>query len=174
MSEYRTVRNAGVASAAQIDEGLRAHMNKVYGTMSVGMLITAAAAWAIAGLAVTGDPSAAAMNADGQIMMVREGEYLSGLGALLYTSPLRYVLMFAPLAFIFFGWGAILRNASSAMAQFSFFVFASLIGISLSSIFLVYTDFSIVQTFLVTAIAFAGLAYTATPPNVICRAWAPS
>ncbi|MDP7151740.1 MAG: Bax inhibitor-1/YccA family protein [Paracoccaceae bacterium] len=158
MSEYNTIRNAGVRTAAQIDEGLRAHMNKVYGTMSVGMLITAAAAWAIAGLAVTGDATSAAVNADGQLMMVRPGEYLSGLGALIYTSPLRFVVMFAPLAFIFFGWGAVLRNASAAMAQFAFFVFASLIGVSLSSIFLVYTDFSIVQTFLVTAIAFAGLS----------------
>merc|ERR1711916_281655 len=126
--------------------------------MSVGMLITAAAAWAIAGLAVTGDATSAAVNADGQLMMVRPGEYLSGLGALIYTSPLRFVVMFAPLAFIFFGWGAVLRNASAAMAQFAFFVFASLIGVSLSSIFLVYIDFSIVQTFLVTAIAFAGLS----------------
>ena len=41
MAEYRTIRTAtGSASAAQIDEGLRAHMNKVYGTMSVGTLLT--------------------------------------------------------------------------------------------------------------------------------------
>lgn len=158
MSEQSTIRTAGARTAAQIDEGLRAHMNKVYGTMSIGMLITALGAWAIAGLAVTADPSAAAVNADGQLMMVRPGEYLSGLGALIYASPLRFVVMFAPLAFIFLGWGAILRNASAATAQLAFFVFATLIGISLSSIFLVYTDFSIVQTFLVTAIAFAGLS----------------
>jgi len=47
------------ARAAEIDVGLRAHMNKVYATMSIGMLITAAAAWAIAGLTVTTDPSQA-------------------------------------------------------------------------------------------------------------------
>ena len=66
--------------------------------------------------------------------------------------------MFAPLAFILFGWGAILRRANAATAQLAFFAFAALIGISLSSIFLVYTSLSIVQTFLVTAIAFAGLS----------------
>lgn len=55
MAEYDTIRQtSGVgARTAEIDAGLRAHMNKVYGTMSVGMLITALAAWAIAGLAVT-------------------------------------------------------------------------------------------------------------------------
>ncbi|MCE8442669.1 BAX inhibitor (BI)-1/YccA family protein, partial [Rhodovulum sulfidophilum] len=60
MADYNTIR-AGAAGVrtAQIDEGLRAHMNKVYGTMSVGMLITALAAWAISGLAVTSDPSGA-------------------------------------------------------------------------------------------------------------------
>ena len=46
----------GGARAAEIDQGLRAHMNKVYGTMSVGMLITFAAAWALSGLAVTTEP----------------------------------------------------------------------------------------------------------------------
>lgn len=66
--------------------------------------------------------------------------------------------MFAPLAFIFFGWGALMRRASAAGVQLGFFAFASTIGLSLSSIFLVFTDFSIVQTFLVTAIAFAGLS----------------
>jgi hypothetical protein len=153
MAEYDTIRAAGVsgARAARIDAGLRAHMNKVYGTMSVGMLITAAAAWAIAGLAVTSDPSATGV-------MIRDGEYLTSLGAAIYTSPLRWVIMLAPLAFIFFGWGAMMTRASAAAVQLSFFAFAALIGLSLSSIFLVFTDFSIVQTFLVTAIAFAGLS----------------
>ncbi len=151
MADYQTVRTAPGVRTAEIDEGLRAHMNKVYGTMSVGMLITALAAWAIAGLAVTSDPSATGI-------MIRDGEYLSGIGAAIYTSPLRWVVMFAPLAFIFFGWGALMSRASAAGVQLGFFIFAAAIGISMSSIFLVYTDFSIVQTFVVTAIAFAGLS----------------
>ncbi|MEM0947439.1 MAG: Bax inhibitor-1/YccA family protein [Pseudomonadota bacterium] len=154
MADYQTARvqqGLGARTRAEIDEGLRAHMNKVYSTMSVGMVITALAAWAIAGLAVTADPSATGI-------AIREGEYLSSLGALIYTTPLRWVIMFAPLAFIFFGWGALMRRASAAACQLGFFAFATAIGLSLSSIFLVYTDFSIVQTFLVTAIAFAGLS----------------
>jgi FtsH-binding integral membrane protein len=159
MANYQSMRGTATgAISAQIDAGLRAHMNKVYGTMSVGMLITALAAWAIAGLAVTGDLSSAATNADGQAMMIRQGEYLSGLGSLIYTTPLRYVVMFAPLAFILFGWGSLMRRGTAATVQIGFFVFAAAIGVSMSSIFLIYTDYSIVQTFLVTAIAFAGLS----------------
>ena len=60
MADFNTISaNAGSRSAA-IDVGLRAHMNKVYGTMSIGMVITAVAAWAIAGLATTTDANLAA------------------------------------------------------------------------------------------------------------------
>lgn len=158
MAEFDTIRSAAGARAAQIDEGLRAHMNKVYVTMSVGMLITALAAWAIAGLAVTADPSQAATNADGALLALREGVFLTALGKLIYTTPLQFVIMFSPLAFIFFGWGALMRKGSAAAVQLGFFAFATVIGLSLSSIFLIYTPFSIIQTFLVTAIAFAGLS----------------
>lgn len=151
MAEYQTIRATAGVRTAEIDAGLRAHMNKVYGTMSVGMLITAGAAWAIAGLATTTDPSQAAAQ-------LANGTLLTGLGAAIYLSPLRWVIMLAPLAFIFFGWGALMRRGSAATVQLGFFAFATAIGLSLSSIFLVFTDYSIVQTFLVTAIAFAGLS----------------
>ena len=150
MADYNTMRDAVGARAAQIDEGLRAHMNKVYGTMSVGMLITALAAWAIAGLATTTDPNLA-------VGTMRNGTMLTGLGAAIYTSALKWVVMFAPLAMIF-AFGAVMQRASASAAQLFFFVFATLIGVSLSSIFIFYTSYSIVQTFLVTAIAFAGLS----------------
>ncbi len=139
------------ARAADIDAGLRAHMNKVYGTMSIGMLITALAAWAVAGLAVTSDPM-------GATVALREGQYLTGFGEAIYMSPLKYAVMFGPLAFLFFGWGTLMNRASAAGVQLGFFVFASAIGLSLSSIFLVYTGASIVQTFLVTSIAFGSLS----------------
>jgi len=153
MAEYETIRSAsvGARASAAIDAGLKAHMNKVYGTMSVGMVLTALAAWAIAGLAVTTDPS-------GATVALREGQYLTGLGELIYTTPLRWVIMFAPLAFLLFGWGALMRRGTAATAQLGFFVFSAFMGLSMSSIFLVFTGFSIVQTFLVTAIAFAGLS----------------
>lgn len=152
MANPQTMRAATAgALGARIDAGLRAHMNKVYGTMSVGMLITALAAWAIAGLATTTDPSAAQAQ-------LANGTLLTGLGVAIYASALRWVIMLAPLAFVFFGWGALMRRAPAAGVQLGFFVFAAVIGISLSSIFIVFTSYSIVQTFLVTAIAFAGLS----------------
>ena len=63
MADFETIRSVSGARASQIDEGLRAHMNKVYGTMSVGMIITALAAWAISGLATTSDPALALLAA---------------------------------------------------------------------------------------------------------------
>jgi len=150
MAEFDTIRSAAGARAAQIDEGLRAHMNKVYGTMSVGMLITFLAAWALAGLAVTTDPSAA-------VAQLSADKYLTQLGYSLYASPLKWVVMFAPLAFVF-GFSAGINRMSAATAQTVFYIFAAVMGVSISSIFLVFTGQSIIQVFLVTAIAFAGLS----------------
>ncbi|MEM9351293.1 MAG: Bax inhibitor-1/YccA family protein [Pseudomonadota bacterium] len=151
MADYQTIRSSAGVRTAEIDAGLRAHMNKVYGTMSVGMLITALVAWAISGLATTTDPANAAVQ-------LQNGTLLTALGSAIYLSPLRWVIMFAPLAVLFLGMGTVMRRASAQGAQLFFFVFATLIGLSLSSIFIVYTAFSITQTFLVTAIAFAGLS----------------
>ncbi|MEM1386570.1 MAG: Bax inhibitor-1/YccA family protein [Pseudomonadota bacterium] len=151
MAELRTARPVTGVRTAEIDAGLRAHMNKVYGTMSGGLLITALAAWAIAGLSVTTDPT-------GATVALREGQYLTGLGEAIYTTPLRWVIMFAPLAFLFFGWGALMRRGSASAVQLGFLAFSAVMGLSLSSIFLVFTGASITQTFLITAIAFASLS----------------
>ena len=153
MAAFDTIRTGGVAGAraAQIDAGLRAHMNKVYGTMSVGMFITFLAAWAIAGLAVTSDPTGASAQ-------IGANQYLTGLGEALYLSPLKWVVMFAPLAFVFFGFGAAMNRLPAAGVQLVFYAFAMLMGVSISSIFLVFTGESIIQVFLITAIAFAGLS----------------
>jgi len=142
MADVNTIRSAAGTRAAAIDEGLRAHMNKVYGTMSVGMLITFAAAWALSGLAVTTDPAAG-------VAEFRNGQYLTNLGYALYASPLKWVVMFAPLAFVF-GFSAMINKMSAATAQVVFYTFAAVMGISISSIFLVFTGFSIAQTFLIT------------------------
>ncbi|TCK99405.1 hypothetical protein BXY66_3909 [Shimia isoporae] len=150
MAEFDTIRSAAGTRAAQIDEGLRAHMNKVYGTMSVGMLITFAAAWAISNLAVTSDPSAA-------VAQMSADKYLTSFGYAIYGSPLKWVVMFAPLLFVF-GFSAAINRLSAATAQTVFYVFAAVMGLSISSIFLVFTGESIVQVFLITAIAFAGLS----------------
>lgn len=150
MADYQTIR-AGTAAGtrtAQIDVGLRAHMNKVYSTMSVGMLITALVSWAVAGLAVSDVPTAYQLGAD---------TYLTSTGAAIYASPLKWLIMFAPLLFVF-GFSAGINRMSAATAQTVFYAFAAVMGLSLSSIFLVFTGASIVTTFLVTSIAFASLS----------------
>ena len=148
MAQEQLIRTVGGARAAEIDEGLRAHMNKVYGTMSVGMLITFASAWALAGLSVTDVPTQYALG---------NGDYLTGLGYALYATPLKWVLAFSPLIFVF-AFAAMINRMSAATAQLVFYAFALVMGVSISSIFLVFTGYSIAQIFLITSIAFAGLS----------------
>jgi uncharacterized protein len=132
MADYQTINSVGVGSrTAAIDEGLRAHMNKVYGLMSVGMLITGAVAWGVG----TND----------------------ALLQAIFATPLKWVVMFLPLVMVF-AFGALLPRLSVAAAQLFFYVYAAAMGLSLSFIFAVYTGTSIAQTFLVTAVAFAGLS----------------
>lgn len=139
MADFNTMRATTSAQSALIDEGLRAHMNKVYGLMAGGMAITGVVAWLLATMAV---------GPDGQ---------LSQLGVAIYTTPLKWVLMFAPLLVVF-AFSATLRKMTASTAQMVFLGYSALMGASLSSIFLVFTGMSIAQTFLVTAIAFAGLS----------------
>ncbi|MBU2962815.1 Bax inhibitor-1/YccA family protein [Citreicella sp. C3M06] len=137
MAQYRTIRTAAGTTAAQIDEGLRTHMSKVYGTMSIGMLLTFAVAWAVG----------------------TSPELLSVFRDPMTLSPniLGYIVMFAPLIMIF-AFGAMINRLSAAAAQMFFYAFASVMGLSLSWIFVAFTGFSIAQVFLVTSIAFAGLS----------------
>ncbi len=151
MAEYNTTHaGQATAGALRIDAGLRAHMNKVYGLMSVGMAVTALAAWIMSSLALTSDPALA-------VAQIGADKYLTSFGATLYTSPLKWVVMFAPLAFVF-GFSAMINRMSAATAQLVFQAFAATMGVSISWIFVVFTGFSVIQTFLVTAIAFAGLS----------------
>ncbi len=137
MADYQTIRTAGVGTrTAQIDTGLRAHMNKVYGLMSVGMLLTGAVAWAVG-------TSDALM----QVFRTAEGS----------ITILGLVVMFAPLI-MFFAFGAVINRLSVAGAQLFFYAYAAVMGLSLAWIFQAFTGVSIAQTFLITAIAFAGLS----------------
>ena len=85
------VAPAGVHADAAIDEGLRAYMIKVYNLMALGLAITGFAALGTVMLATTNDPSAA-------VATLGNGKMLTSLGAALYGSPLRWVVMLAPLA----------------------------------------------------------------------------
>ncbi len=138
MAEYQTMRRqaAGVRTA-EIDEGLRAHMNKVYGMMSVGMVLTGGVAWAVgttpALLAILRDPQT------------------------LQPNILGWIVMFAPLIMVF-AFAGMINRMSAATAQLVFYTFAAVMGLSISWIFVAFTGISIAQTFFVTAIAFAGLS----------------
>ena len=138
MADYQTINagRAGVGTAA-IDEGLRAYMNKVYGLMSVGMLLTGLAAWAVG-------------SNDALFSIFRDP-------ATLRPNILGWIVMFAPLGMVF-GFGAVMQRMSAAGAQLYFYTYAVIMGLSLASIFKIYTGVSITNTFLVTAIAFAGLS----------------
>ncbi|MBL4749361.1 MAG: Bax inhibitor-1/YccA family protein [Amylibacter sp.] len=146
MAEYETVRRAGSsAQMAAIDAGLRAHMNKVYGLMSVAMVITGLIAY------VVGSDLASAKA--GQDTMLLSVDTLQTM----FTSPVRYIIMFAPLALVF-GFSAGINRMSENTARLVFFAFSALMGLSISWIFAIYTSMSIATTFFVTAIAFAGLS----------------
>ncbi|MDX2290345.1 MAG: Bax inhibitor-1/YccA family protein [Hyphomicrobiaceae bacterium] len=126
---------AATRTGAAVDEGLRAHMLGVYNYMSVGVALTGIVAYATAMFAKS-DPAVA---------------------QLLYGSPLKWVIMLAPLAFIFFiGFRA--HKMSVGAAQVAFWSFAAIMGLSLSSIFLVFTGQSIAQVFFITAASFAALS----------------
>lgn len=137
MAEYQTARANVGTRAAEIDEGLRAHMGKVYGTMSVGMLVTGGVAWAVG-------------SSPALLSIFRDPITLS-------PNLLGWAVMFAPLIFVF-AFGALINRVSAAGAQGMFYLFAALMGLSISWIFAVFTGISIAQTFLVTSIAFAGLS----------------
>jgi FtsH-binding integral membrane protein len=77
--------------------------------------------------------------------------------ATLQPNILGWIIMFAPLGMVFL-FGAAINRLSAAGAQTFFYVFASLMGLSLAWIFVAFTGFSIAQVFLVTSIAFAGLS----------------
>ena len=147
-----TAARTGVA----VDEGLRAYMLRVYNYMAAGIALTGVVAYIIFTYSVTTDPALAA-NAGGRIMQLHRGMYLTPLGQTLFTTPLMYVLIFAPLAFVFFlAWRV--QTMSVGAAQIAFWLFAAVMGASLSSIFLRYTATSITQVFFITAAAFAGLS----------------
>ena len=153
MAEFRNYRSqigAPAQADASIDLGLRAYMLKVYNLMAMAMVITGVAALGVVAMSTTNDPAAAAAT-------LANGKMLTQFGVTLFVSPLKWVVMLAPLAVVFFLSFRVDRMSVGA-AQALFWVFAALIGISLSTVFLVFTAQSITQTFFVTAAAFGALS----------------
>lgn len=137
MAQYETISSVGTGARAQIDEGLRAHMNKVYGLMSVAMLLTAGVALSVG-------------TSDFLLSIFRDPMTLR-------PNMLGWVVMFAPLGMVF-AFGALINKMSAAAAQLFFYAFAAVMGLSMAWIFKAFTDTSIASTFLVTSISFASLS----------------
>jgi FtsH-binding integral membrane protein len=150
MSDYDRFANvrpgAGYAGsgAAAIDQGLRAYMIGVYNYMTLGLGLTGLVAFAAFKLG-------AVESASGHIVG------LTAFGQAIYVSPLRWLVILAPLALVFAISAG--RNSMSISATRAVFIaFAALIGLSLSTIFVVYTQASIARVFFETAAAFGALS----------------
>jgi len=137
------------AEAAVVDEGLRAYMLRVYNYMVLGLAITGLAALGVYTLSVTTDPSLA-------VVKVRN-IMLTQVGYTLFVSPLKWAVIFAPLALVFF-LSFRIQNMRPATAQLTYWIYAALVGVSLGSIFLIYTHTSIVRVFFITAASFGALS----------------
>lgn len=126
-----------------IDQGLRAYMLRVYNYMGIGLVVTGLVAY------VTYTQSFIEQN--GRIVG------LTGLGETLFGSPLQWVVMLAPLAFVLvlsFG----INKLSTGVTQILFWAFAAVMGVSLASIFAVYTGGSIAKVFFIAAAMFGGMS----------------
>jgi FtsH-binding integral membrane protein len=166
MSDYnRNMTTAPFGQAAgqttvAVDAGLRAYMLRVYNYMVLGLAITGLAALGIYMLSVTGDAAAAAKIVRNGVEIparVAGNMYLTQLGVTLFVSPVKWVVILAPLAMVFvlsFG----MERVRPATAQILFWIFAALIGLSLGSIFMVYTHTSITRVFFITAASFGALS----------------
>src|SRR3954462_6805374 len=142
-------RVAGRTDSVAVDAGLRSYMLRIYNYMTIGLAITGFAALGVYMAAVTSDPSGAAARIG--------NSYLTPFGYAMFVSPLKWLFIAAPLVMVFaisFG----INRLRPATAQMLFWAFAALMGISLSSIFLVYTHTSIVRVFFITAASFGALS----------------
>ncbi|RME98711.1 MAG: Bax inhibitor-1/YccA family protein [Alphaproteobacteria bacterium] len=128
--QYARVAAGARAGAHEIDEGLRAYMLRVYNYMAAGLAVTGITAYLGAA---------------------------TGIYQQIAATPFIYLVMFAPLIMVFV-LSARIHKMSVTGAQLAFWVFAALMGLSLSYIFLVYAQASIVRVFFITAAAFGGLS----------------
>lgn len=140
--DRRYAQGTAVGRAEAIDQGLRAYMLRVYNYMASGVAITGVVAWLIYSMSVVQGAT---------------GLELTAFGQFIYASAFKWVVIFAPLAMVFFI-SARIGSLSLSAAQISFWIFAALMGASISSIFLVYAGESIARVFFITAASFGALS----------------
>jgi len=132
------------ADSAVIDEGLRSYMLKVYNYMTTGLLLTGLVSFFFGKASIIS-------NEVGQIVG------LTSIGALLFNSPLQWIIMLAPLGFVFY-LSARVHKMSLSSAQTTFWIFSIVMGLSLASIFIVYTQASIARVFFISSGTFAAMS----------------
>ena len=131
-------------STAVTDEGLRAYMLKVYNYMATGILMTGIIALITFKMSVVTDSSGSIVG-------------LTQVGNAIYMSGLKWLVMLAPLGIVFYmSFG--INKMSAAKAQTTFWIFAALMGLSLSSILLVYTGMSITRVFFICSATFGAMS----------------
>ena len=126
-SGWRTGADRNVQAGALFDEGLRQHMLRVYNYMGLGLVVTGLVAY------IVGTTPA--------------------LYVPIFSSPLKWVVMLAPLAFVLV-FSFKIQTMSAATAQLAFWAFCAVMGLSLASVFLVFTGASIANTFFIAAAMF--------------------
>lgn len=131
MQQYEWQGTAARASAAELDVGLRQHMLRVYNYMGLGLVLTGLVAFLVASTPAIYIP--------------------------IFTSPLKWVAMLAPLAFVLF-LSFRIHAVSTSTAQMVFWAFCAAMGLSMASIFLVFTGTSIARTFMITAVMFGAMS----------------
>ena len=151
MAEFdRRTMYARAGSATAIDEGLRAYMLRVYNYMGGGLAVTGLLAYVVSMMAVASGPADA-------VAQLPNGVLLSAFGATIYGGMMQFIIMLSPLAFVLalsFG----INKMSASTAQLVFWAFAAVMGLSLSSIFLVYTGTSIARVFFISAAMFGSMS----------------
>src|ERR1700719_594696 len=148
---YATLRGVGTERAVAYDMGLRAHMIRVYNYMAGGVALTGVVAWLPYQMAVV-------TNASGAIVG------LTPFGHTLFGSPLMWLIILAPLGLVFF-MSFRIGHIQASTARLLFFIYAGSIGLSLATIFMVYTATSITRVFFISAASFGALSlygYTTT------------
>jgi uncharacterized protein len=141
---YATLRGVGTDRAVAYDMGLRAHMIRVYNYMAGGVALTGVVAWFTYQMAVV-------TNASGAITG------MTPFGQALFGSPVMWLLVLAPLGLVFF-LSFRIQHMQASTARLLFFVYAGLLGVSLATIFMVYTHASITRVFFISAASFGALS----------------
>ena len=137
-------KEATQQSTVVMDEGLRAYMLKVYNYMATGILLTGIIALLTFKMSVVTDSSGSIVG-------------LTQMGNAIYMSGLKWLVMLAPLGIVFYmSFG--INKMSAAKAQTTFWIFAALMGLSLSSILLVYTGMSITRVFFICSATFGAMS----------------